>query len=161
MLKSCYYHYYLPSPRRQWRTEKSGENWLQSHLWGPNNPPQLRDRWRWRLTMDEICSSKFYEKMGTWLIGLDCNMFCSLFFSARAPLEMLYMHCHGHALCSKMSCLHKVMCLRMPCSSWSVLLSFTWILLGAFIVSVHLNVLNSPSVSCLITHWCLVHFCFY
>ena len=28
----------LASPRRQWRTGKSGENWLQNHLWCSNNP---------------------------------------------------------------------------------------------------------------------------
>ena len=27
-----------PSPRGQWRTGKNGENWLQSHLWCPNDP---------------------------------------------------------------------------------------------------------------------------
>ena len=26
------------SPRGQWRTGKNGENWLQNHLWCPNNP---------------------------------------------------------------------------------------------------------------------------
>ena len=26
------------SPRGQWRTGKSGENWLQNHLWRPNDP---------------------------------------------------------------------------------------------------------------------------
>ena len=26
------------SPREQWRTEKTGENWLQNHLWCPNDP---------------------------------------------------------------------------------------------------------------------------
>ena len=26
------------SPRGQWRTGKNGENWLQSHLWCPNDP---------------------------------------------------------------------------------------------------------------------------
>ena len=28
----------LPSPRGQWRTGKNGGNWLQNHLWCPNNP---------------------------------------------------------------------------------------------------------------------------
>ena len=28
----------LPSPRRQWRTGKNGGNWLQNHLWCPNDP---------------------------------------------------------------------------------------------------------------------------
>ena len=28
----------LPSPRRQWRTGKSGGNWLQNHLWCPDDP---------------------------------------------------------------------------------------------------------------------------
>ena len=28
----------LPSPRGQWRTGKDGGNWLQNHLWCPNNP---------------------------------------------------------------------------------------------------------------------------
>ena len=27
-----------PSPRGQWRTGKNGENWLQNHLWCPNDP---------------------------------------------------------------------------------------------------------------------------
>ena len=27
-----------PSPRGQWRTAKNGENWLQNHLWCPNDP---------------------------------------------------------------------------------------------------------------------------
>ena len=27
-----------PSPRGQWRTEKNGENWLWSHMWGPKDP---------------------------------------------------------------------------------------------------------------------------
>ena len=27
-----------PSHRRQWRTERNGENWLQNHLWCPNDP---------------------------------------------------------------------------------------------------------------------------
>ena len=26
------------SPRGQWRTGKNGENWLQNHLWCPNDP---------------------------------------------------------------------------------------------------------------------------
>ena len=26
------------SPRGQWRTGKNGENWLQNHLWCPDNP---------------------------------------------------------------------------------------------------------------------------
>ena len=26
------------SPRGQWRTEENGENWLQNHLWCPNDP---------------------------------------------------------------------------------------------------------------------------
>ena len=26
------------SPRGQWRTGKNGENWLQNHLWYPNDP---------------------------------------------------------------------------------------------------------------------------
>ena len=26
------------SPRGQWRTRKNGENWLQNHLWCPNDP---------------------------------------------------------------------------------------------------------------------------
>ena len=26
------------SPRRRWRTGKNGENWLQNHLWWPNDP---------------------------------------------------------------------------------------------------------------------------
>ena len=26
------------SPRRQWRAGKNGENWLQNHLWCPNDP---------------------------------------------------------------------------------------------------------------------------
>ena len=26
------------SPRGRWRTGKNGENWLQNHLWCPNNP---------------------------------------------------------------------------------------------------------------------------
>ena len=26
------------SPRGQWKTGKSGENWLQDHLWCPNGP---------------------------------------------------------------------------------------------------------------------------
>ena len=26
------------SPRRQWRTGKNGEKWLQNHLWCPNDP---------------------------------------------------------------------------------------------------------------------------
>ena len=26
------------SPQRQWRTGKNGENWLQNHLWCPNDP---------------------------------------------------------------------------------------------------------------------------
>ena len=28
----------LACPREQWRTGKNGENWLQNHLWCPNNP---------------------------------------------------------------------------------------------------------------------------
>ena len=28
----------LPSPRGQWRTGKSGGNWLWNHLWCPNDP---------------------------------------------------------------------------------------------------------------------------
>ena len=28
----------LRSPRGQWRTGKNGENWLQNHLWCPNDP---------------------------------------------------------------------------------------------------------------------------
>ena len=28
----------LASPREQWRTGKNGENWLQNHLWCPNDP---------------------------------------------------------------------------------------------------------------------------
>ena len=28
----------LASPRGQWRTGKNGENWLQNHLWCPNDP---------------------------------------------------------------------------------------------------------------------------
>ena len=28
----------LPSPRGQWRTQKSGGNWLWSHLWCPKDP---------------------------------------------------------------------------------------------------------------------------
>ena len=28
----------LPSPRGQWRTGKNGGNWLQNHLWCPNDP---------------------------------------------------------------------------------------------------------------------------
>ena len=27
-----------PSPRGQWRTGENGENWLQNHLWCPNDP---------------------------------------------------------------------------------------------------------------------------
>ena len=27
-----------PNPRGQWRTGKSGENWLQNHLWCPHDP---------------------------------------------------------------------------------------------------------------------------
>ena len=27
-----------PKPRGQWRTGKNGENWLQNHLWCPNDP---------------------------------------------------------------------------------------------------------------------------
>ena len=27
-----------PSPRGQWRTGKNGKNWLQIHLWCPNDP---------------------------------------------------------------------------------------------------------------------------
>ena len=27
-----------PSPRGQWRTVKNGGNWLQNHLWRPNDP---------------------------------------------------------------------------------------------------------------------------
>ena len=27
-----------PSPRGQWRTRKNGGNWLQNHLWCPNDP---------------------------------------------------------------------------------------------------------------------------
>ena len=27
-----------PSPRGQWRTGKNGGNWLQNHLWCPNDP---------------------------------------------------------------------------------------------------------------------------
>ena len=34
-----------PSPRGQWRTEKSGGNWFWSHLWCLYTP-WLRDRWR-------------------------------------------------------------------------------------------------------------------
>ena len=26
------------SPREQWRTGKNGENWLQNHLWCPDDP---------------------------------------------------------------------------------------------------------------------------
>ena len=26
------------SPKGQWRTGKNGENWLQNHLWWPNDP---------------------------------------------------------------------------------------------------------------------------
>ena len=26
------------SPRGQWRTGENGENWLQNHLWCPNDP---------------------------------------------------------------------------------------------------------------------------
>ena len=26
------------SPRGQWRTGKNGENWMQNHLWYPNDP---------------------------------------------------------------------------------------------------------------------------
>ena len=26
------------SPRGQWRTGKNGENWMQNHLWCPNDP---------------------------------------------------------------------------------------------------------------------------
>ena len=29
------------SPRGQWRTGKNGENWLQNHLWCPNDPRGL------------------------------------------------------------------------------------------------------------------------
>ena len=28
----------MPGPRGQWRTGKNGENWLQNHLWCPNDP---------------------------------------------------------------------------------------------------------------------------
>ena len=28
----------LQSPRRQWRTGENGGNWLQNHLWCPNDP---------------------------------------------------------------------------------------------------------------------------
>ena len=28
----------LARPRGQWRTGKNGENWLQNHLWCPNDP---------------------------------------------------------------------------------------------------------------------------
>ena len=31
----------LPSPRGQWRTVENGENWLQNHLWCPNDPRDL------------------------------------------------------------------------------------------------------------------------
>ena len=31
----------LPSPRGQWRKGKNGQNWLQNHLWCPDDPPGL------------------------------------------------------------------------------------------------------------------------
>ena len=35
-------------PRGRVRGERNGESWLPGHLWRPNGPLRLRDRWRWK-----------------------------------------------------------------------------------------------------------------
>ena len=37
----------LPSPSGQWKTGEHGGNWLWNHLWSPQRPSRLKDRWWW------------------------------------------------------------------------------------------------------------------
>ena len=46
----------LASPRGQWRTRKKGGNWLQNHLWCPNDPRGKGiDEMRWVPKLNATC----------------------------------------------------------------------------------------------------------
>ena len=95
---------------------------------------QLILRWcTWQVFIIRMCYCWLHVQWMEcyWLKILDSDVFLLLLFSARAPLVMLCMHCHGHASSSEKSCLHKVTCQRMLYNSWSVLLRFVSVQLTA------------------------------